>query len=117
MCVSIPHGRNITCENANKFNPKLTERMRTVMKRLLPVVMILAFLVVPIGLLPLKAQDKASTVTIAFVEGDPKTLDPQGVSTVDEFLVLGNVYEGLVTYDSKTLAPKPALAEKWDISK
>jgi len=30
--------------------------------------------------------------------------------------VLVNVFEGLVTYDQKTLQPVPALAEKWDVS-
>jgi hypothetical protein len=61
------------------------------MKHLLPLLIIVAFLVAPVGLIPINAQDKATTVTIAFVEGDPKTLDPQAVSTVDEFLVLGNI--------------------------
>src|SRR5689334_15219188 len=62
------------------------------------------------------AQDTPSTVTMAFVEGEPGSLDPVVADTINDFLVLRNVYEGLVTYDPKTLQPMPSLAEKWDIS-
>ncbi len=62
-----------------------------------------------------RAQD-ATTVTTFFIEGEPNVLDPQAASTLDEFQVLYNVYEGLTTYDPKTLEPKPLLAESWDIS-
>ncbi len=62
------------------------------------------------------AQDAATTVTTAFIESQPHTLDPAAATSADEFLVLRNVGEGLVTYDPKTLAPVPALATSWDIS-
>lgn len=86
------------------------------MKRfsLLLAIVMLASLVAPIAAY---AQDKATTVTTSFIEGDPKTLDPHAALNVDEFGVLYNIYEGLVTYDPKTLQPKPGLAEKWDVSK
>ncbi|MCC7449860.1 MAG: ABC transporter substrate-binding protein [Anaerolineae bacterium] len=63
-----------------------------------------------------QAQDNASTVTMAFVEGEPGSLDPVVADTINEFLVLRNVYEGLVSYDPQTLQPIPGLAEKWDVS-
>src|SRR6476469_9469151 len=64
---------------------------------------------------PVMAQD-APSVTIAFAESQPKTLDPAAATSTDEFRVLRNVAEGLVGYDPQTLAPVPALAESWDIS-
>src|SRR4051812_27081541 len=88
------------------------------MKRLslLLAVLLLVSALAPLGAVNAQA-DKATTVTMAFIEAEPKGLDPQAAQTVDEFQVLYNVYEGLVTYDSKTLNPVPGLAEKWDISK
>ncbi len=62
------------------------------------------------------AQDAATTVTTAFAEAQPHSLDPAVVSNTDEFFVLRNVSEGLVTYDPQTLAPAPALATSWDVS-
>lgn len=62
-------------------------------------------------------NEQATSVTVAFFENEPNTLDPHAASTLDEFQALYNIYEGLVTYDPKTLEPIPALAEKWDISK
>ncbi|MBI1256744.1 MAG: hypothetical protein GC204_04690 [Chloroflexi bacterium] len=61
------------------------------------------------------AQD-ATTVTTAFKESQPNTLDPAAATSTDEFFVLRNVCDGLVTYDPTTLAPAPALATSWDIS-
>ncbi len=62
------------------------------------------------------AQDAATTVTTAFSEAQPNTLDPAAATSADSFNVLRNVCEGLVTYDPQTLAPAPALATSWDIS-
>jgi ABC-type transport system substrate-binding protein len=61
------------------------------------------------------AQD-APSVTIAFAESQPNTLDPAAATSADSFLVLRNVAEGLVSYDPQTLEPIPALAESWDLS-
>src|SRR5262249_60444304 len=57
-----------------------------------------------------------SSVTMAFIEAEPAKLDPQTADALDDFQVLWNVCEGMVGYDSKTLAPTPALATSWDIS-
>jgi ABC-type transport system substrate-binding protein len=85
------------------------------MKRLLPL-LLLALMVVTAFAQPVMAQDDAQTVTMAFVEGSPGTLDPQVADTINDFLVLRNIYEGLVSYDPATLQPTPGLAESWDIS-
>ncbi len=82
--------------------------------------LLLAALLLMGTLAPMAARaqaDKATTVTMAFLEAEPKTLDPQAAQTLDEFQVLYNIYEGLVSYDPKTLSPVSGLAEKWDISK
>jgi ABC-type transport system substrate-binding protein len=62
------------------------------------------------------AQDNSTTVTTAFSESQPNTLDPHAAARADEFLVLRNVCEGLTNYDPVTLEPIPALAESWEIS-
>lgn len=61
------------------------------------------------------AQDDAS-ITLAFAESQPTTLDPHAARTVDDFVVIRNVCEGLTAYDPQTLEPIPALAESWTVS-
>ncbi|MDZ4766126.1 MAG: ABC transporter substrate-binding protein [Chloroflexota bacterium] len=61
------------------------------------------------------AQD-ATSVTVAFAESQPTTLDPHAARTNDDFLVMRNVCEGLTNYDAVTLQPIPTLAESWSIS-
>lgn len=60
------------------------------------------------------AQD--ATVTVAFAESQPTSLDPHAARTNDDFLIIRNVCEGLTNYDPVTLEPVPALAESWDVS-
>ncbi len=80
------------------------------------VVFVLALLITGLIAKPSAAQATDATVTMAFVEGEPGSLDPQVAETINEFLVLRNVYEGLVSYDPKTLQPTPGLATSWDVS-
>ena len=47
---------------------------------------------------------------------EPKSLDPQAVTAVNDFRILMNVYDGLVRYKSGTLEVEPALATSWTIS-
>ncbi len=85
------------------------------MKRLAYLLLVLMLVAVPLPQIS-RAAD-ASSVTMAFLESEPANLDPQAAAAQDEFQVLWNVYEGLVGYDPKTLAPNNSgLAEKWDIS-
>ncbi|MBE2269426.1 MAG: ABC transporter substrate-binding protein [Anaerolinea sp.] len=78
----------------------------------------LKFILLLVLLLPLaiSAQDNATAITVAFSEAQPGTLDPAAAANADEFLVLRNVYEGLIGYDPVTLEPVPALAESWTVS-
>ena len=52
-----------------------------------------------------------------YVSGDePASLDPQISEGQPEARLYMALYEGLVEYDAKTLAPQAALAERWDIN-
>ena len=52
-----------------------------------------------------------------YVSGDePESLDPAISNGQPEARIYMALYEGLVEYDQKTLAPRPALAERWDIN-
>ncbi len=52
-----------------------------------------------------------------YVSGDePETLDPTISNGQPEARLYLALYEGLVEYDPKTLAPRPALAERWHIN-
>jgi oligopeptide transport system substrate-binding protein len=46
--------------------------------------------------------------------GLPQTLDPALAAAPPETDVIRAMFEGLTDYDSKTLAPIPAVAERWD---
>ena len=72
-----------------------------------------------IGLLLLTSIATAATPPNVLVVGqiaEPKSLDPQAVTAVNDFRILMNVYDGLVQYKSGTLQVQPALAESWKIS-
>ncbi|MBC7353510.1 MAG: peptide ABC transporter substrate-binding protein, partial [Thermogutta sp.] len=45
-----------------------------------------------------------------------KTVDPALVTGQPEGRVVWAIFEGLTTYDPKTLAPRPGVAESWEIS-
>jgi peptide/nickel transport system substrate-binding protein len=47
---------------------------------------------------------------------EPKSLDPQTVTAVNDFRILMNLYDGLVRYTDGALEVEPALAESWTIS-
>jgi len=52
-----------------------------------------------------------------YVTGDePETLDPTISNGQPEARLYLGLYEGLVEYNPKTLAPEPALAERWHIN-
>ncbi|MBX3086164.1 MAG: ABC transporter substrate-binding protein [Anaerolineae bacterium] len=86
------------------------------MKLATRILLIAAVLLLALPAAATYAQSDATTVTTAFAENQPNTLDPAAAALGDEFLVLRNVAEGLVTYDPKTLKPIPALAESWTVS-
>ena len=47
---------------------------------------------------------------------EPKSLDPQTVTAINDFRILMNVYDGLVRYKDGALEVEPALATAWQIS-
>lgn len=46
---------------------------------------------------------------------EPKSLDPQRDTALNDFRILANVYDGLVRFRPGTLQVVPALAERWEI--
>lgn len=50
------------------------------------------------------------------VGNEPTDLDPHTVTGTGDAKIVHSMFEPLVSYDPKTLAPVPALAERWDIS-
>ncbi len=69
------------------------------------------------ALLPLTvAAQTPPNVLIVGQVAEPKSLDPQAVTAVNDFRILMNLYEGLVRYKDGTLEVEPALAESWTVS-
>ena len=54
---------------------------------------------------------------LRYVSGDePESLDPQGTTGQPEGRIFMALYEGLVEYHPKTMAPIPAIAERWHVN-
>lgn len=47
---------------------------------------------------------------------EPKSMDPAADTAVNDFRILVNMYDGLVTYAPDSMEIKPALATEWDVS-
>lgn len=74
-------------------------------------------LIAACALLPLTvAAQTPPNVLIVGQVAEPKSLDPQAVTAVNDFRILMNLYEGLVRYKDGTLEVEPALAENWTVS-
>jgi oligopeptide transport system substrate-binding protein len=66
-----------------------------------------------------REEEKAAEELPHFIFGDKgstESLDPRYASGEIEQRIHFALFEGLVTYDPKTLEPIPGVAEKWDIS-
>jgi oligopeptide transport system substrate-binding protein len=50
------------------------------------------------------------------IGSEPSDLDPQTVTGTGDAKIIQALFEPLVSYETGTLAPVPALAERWDIS-
>ncbi len=71
------------------------------------------------AMLALSAPAMGQTPPNVLVVGqiaEPKSLDPDAVTAVNDFRIVFNMYDGLVRYKDGTLEVEPALAESWDIS-
>ena len=62
-----------------------------------------------------RPQPPADTLVIAQI-AEPRSLDPQVTTALNDFRILSNLFEGLVRYRPGTLDPAPGLAERWQIS-
>ena len=50
------------------------------------------------------------------IGSEPSDLDPQTVTGTGDAKIIQSLFEPLVSYETGTLAPVPALAERWEIS-
>lgn len=50
------------------------------------------------------------------IDAEPETLDPALMTGVTEFRMAINLFEGLVSYDPKTLEARPGVAKSWKVS-
>ena len=62
-----------------------------------------------------QAQTPPNVLVVGQI-AEPKSLDPQTVTAVNDFRILMNLYDGLVRYKDGALEVEPALAESWTIS-
>ena len=69
-----------------------------------------------LGLVNTAAGFTPPDVLIVGQVAEPKSLDPQAVTAVNDFRILINLYDGLVRYQPGSLEVEPALAESWQIS-
>ena len=65
---------------------------------------------------PPAAAQAPPGVLIAAQIAEPKSLDPQVVTALNDFRILVNLYDGLVRYRPGSLEIAPALATAWTIS-
>ena len=61
-------------------------------------------------------KNEKQTVLRLANDAEPKSLDPQQVTGLTEYNILQALFEGLVRLDTKTLEPKPGVAQSWEIS-
>ena len=47
---------------------------------------------------------------------EPNDLDPHIVADQQTFNIVGALFEGLTQYDPKTAEPRPAVAERWEVT-
>ena len=62
------------------------------------------------------SEDPTHRPIVFCASDDIKTLDPGKMSWMNDIRVAMGLWEGLTSYDPKTLAPLPGVAEAWDIS-
>src|SRR5688572_180386 len=62
-----------------------------------------------------RPEGSGGSIRIAEVT-PPKNIFPQAITNQIEGLIAGQIHEGLVRLNPKTLEPVPGLAEKWEIS-
>ncbi len=61
------------------------------------------------------AKETENVLTVAMTASD-MAMDPLHAYSTDELQIATGIYEGLVSYNPKTLQPVPGVAYKWEIS-
>jgi oligopeptide transport system substrate-binding protein len=61
-------------------------------------------------------RDSRARVLHLSIGSEPADLDPQTVTGTGDAKIIQALFEPLVSYETGTLAPVPALAERWEIS-
>ncbi|MFW5843983.1 MAG: peptide ABC transporter substrate-binding protein, partial [Spirochaetota bacterium] len=93
------------------------------MRSLLPrIAVLIGLLVLLPGIGGLSAQEEEDEegrgpeeFVVSFLEGDLE-LNPMVTYTSTEAQIYTALYEGLVSYNPRTLDPMPAVARNWDVS-
>jgi peptide/nickel transport system substrate-binding protein len=79
-----------------------------------PYVLLLGTLCLVVACSP-NAGHRPDDVLVVGQTAEPKTLDPHVATSLNDFRILVNLYEGLVRFREGTLEPEPALARRWEI--
>ncbi|MCL5291845.1 MAG: ABC transporter substrate-binding protein [Actinobacteria bacterium] len=91
--------------------------MSTRLKTALVVVLLLTLTAsVGVGCSRKAAKPKTGGKLTAFL-AEPKAIDPYNAQETEGMEVVANIFDGLVKFDPKTSAIKPAVAEKWESNK
>ena len=107
--IKTHHSRPTSHQNREKFR-YFFHSISLQMSRIALLVLSLSALT-----LPTWAQTPNDVLLVGQV-AEPKSLDPQTVTAVNDFRILINLYDGLVRYKEGTLEVEPALATSWKIS-
>lgn len=83
-------------------------RIKTIPGALLLVVLVLAVSCSRRAAIP-------NDVLIVGQLAEPKSLDPQAATALNDFRIAANLYDGLVRFKNGTLEIEPALAESWSV--
>jgi len=62
------------------------------------------------------ARPIPDSVLVVGQVAEPKSLDPHAVTSLNDFRILVNLYEGLVRFAEASLEIEPGLAESWQVS-
>lgn len=62
-----------------------------------------------------RVQPIPNNILVVGQLAEPKSLDPQAATALNDFRIAANIYDGLVRFRSGTLEIEPSLAESWSI--
>lgn len=99
----------------NHDETRNSDGKKMLLRNLVPA--LVAAICIGVGLGPgaVQAQTPPGVLIVGQI-AEPKSLDPQVVTAVNDFRILMNIYDGLVRYRDGSLEVEPALAKSWEIS-